>query len=115
LTARQAAPQALSMRLLRMLFRYGRAAAALLLLAAFAMGAAADARHHLLDHGCDADPGGRSDHCVCAGLHAAPFASEAIAHVAPIAFERELAPASRVLAPLARAAHVAAPRAPPRG
>ena len=103
------------MRLVRALFRPARALAAVLLLAAFAAGAAADARHHLSEHGCAADRNGRADHCVCAGLHAAPFASVAVAQVAPIECERETAPVSRALAPVSRAAQSAAPRAPPRG
>ena len=116
LTSRRPAPQAhLTMRLLRTLFRSGRAAAAVLLLAAFSLGGAADARHHLSEHGCAADQGGRADHCVCAGLHAAPFASEAVAQATPVECGREFVPVARVLAPVARAAQAAAPRAPPRG
>lgn len=103
------------MRLVRTLFRSGRALAALLLLTAFTVGAAADARHHLSEHGCAADRGGREDHCVCAGLHAAPFASEAVTEVQPIECERTFAPVTLVLAPATRARHAAAPRAPPLG
>ena len=103
------------MRLVSTLFRSGRSLAALLLLAAFTVGAAADARHHLSEQGCPADRGGRADHCVCAGLHAAPFASDAIAQVTPVECEREVTPAVEALEPIVRAAHTAAPRAPPRG
>src|SRR6185369_17540721 len=85
LTARRAPSQAdTPMRLVRTLFRTGRSLAALLLLAAFTAGGVADARHHLSEQGCAADRGGRADHCVCAGLHAAPFASAAIAQVTPV-------------------------------
>ena len=103
------------MRLVRTLFRSGRSLAALLLLVAFTAGGAADARHHLSEQGCAADRGGRADHCVCAGLHAAPFASDAIAQVTPVEGEREFTPAAEALEPIVRAAHAAAPRAPPRG
>ena len=103
------------MRLVRTLFRSGRSLAALVLLTAFAVGAAVDARHHLSEHGCAADQGGRADHCVCAGLHAAPFASEPVAQVTPVECEREAVPDARALAPVAPAAPSAAPRAPPRG
>ena len=103
------------MRLLRSLFRPGRDLAALLLLAAFTVGGAADARHHLSEHGCAADRGGREDHCVCTGLHAAPFASVAVTQSTPVACEREFIPAVEALEPIIRAAHAAAPRAPPRG
>jgi hypothetical protein len=102
------------MRLVRTLFRSGRALAALLLLTAFTVGAAADARHHLSERGCAADRGG-ADHCVCASLHAAPFASEAISQVLPVECERTVTPVAEALAPIARAAAAAAPRAPPRG
>jgi len=103
------------MRLLRTLVRSRRALGALLLLTAFAVGAAADARHHLSERGCAADHGGREVRCVCAGLHAAPFASDAIAQVTPVECEREFTPAAEALEPIVRAAHAAAPRAPPRG
>ena len=102
------------MRLLRTLFRSGRTLAALLLLTAFTAGGVADARHHLSEQGCAADRGG-SDRCICASLHAAPFASEAITQVTPIVCEREFTPAAEALEPVVRAAHAATPRAPPRG
>ena len=103
------------MRLVRTLSRSGRALAALLLLTAFTVGAAADARHHLSERGCAADRGGREDHCICASLHAAPLASEPIAEPAPIEHEREFALIDAALAPAARSIRGAAPRAPPRG
>jgi len=103
------------MRLVRTLFRSGRALAALLLLTAFTVGAAADARHHLSEHGCAADGPGREDHCVCAGLHAAPFASEPVTPVVPVECERLFAPIAEAPAPVARSLRAAAPRAPPRG
>lgn len=103
------------MRLLRGLFGTRRALAALLLLAAFAVGSAADVRHHLSEQGCPADRGGRTDRCVCASLHAAPFASEAVTQATPVECERQLTPAAEALEPIVRAAHAAAPRAPPRG
>jgi hypothetical protein len=103
------------MRLLRTLFRSGRALAALLLLTAFTVGSAADARHHLSERGCAADRGGREDHCVCASLHAAPFASETVSQVLPVECERTITPVAEALAPITRAATAAAPRAPPRG
>ena len=103
------------MRLLRRLFSTGRALAAVLLLTAFAVGGAADARHHLSERGCPADRGGREDHCVCASLHAAPFASVAITQATPVECEREFTPTVEALEPIVRAAHAAAPRAPPRG
>jgi len=103
------------MRLLRTLFRSGRALAALLLLTVFTAGAAADARHHLSEQGCAADRSGRPDHCVCASLHAAPFASESVTQVQPVECERTVTPVAEALAPIARAATAAAPRAPPRG
>ena len=102
------------MRLLRTMFRSGRTLAALLLLAAFTTGGVADARHHLSEQGCAADHGGRADHCVCASLHAAPCASEAITQATPVECEREFAPAAEALEPVVRAAHAAVPRAPPR-
>jgi hypothetical protein len=37
------------------------------------------------------------------------------AHAVPVVGEREFAPVARALAPVARAARAAAPRAPPRG
>ena len=103
------------MRLLRSLFRPARGLAALLLLAAFTVGGAADAWHHLSEQGCPADRGGREDHCVCASLHAAPVASEAITQATPVECEREFTPAVEALEPITRAAHGAVPRAPPRG
>ena len=103
------------MRLVRTLFRSGRALAALLLLTAFTVGAAADARHHLSERGCAADRGGREGHCVCAGLHGAPIASEPLAQPAPVEREREFAPIALTLAPAIGAIRGAAPRAPPRG
>jgi hypothetical protein len=102
------------MRLLRALLR-PRALAAVLLLAAFTVGAAADARHHLSEHGCAADQNGRADRCMCAGLHAAPFASEPITQVTPVECEREAVPVVRGSRTGTRAAQSAAPRAPPRG
>ena len=115
LTSRLGTEQALGpMRLLRTLFRSGRTLAALLLLTAFTAGGAADVRHHLSEQGCAADRGG-SDRCICASLHAAPFASEAITQVTPIVCEREFTPAAEALEPVVRAAHAATPRAPPRG
>ena len=103
------------MRLVRTLFRSGRALAALLLLTAFTVGAAADARHHLSEQGCPGDRGGREDHCVCASMHAAPLGSEPIAQPAPVEPERELAPTPAALAPAGRTLRGAAPRGPPRG
>ena len=103
------------MQRLRMLFRSGRALAASLLLVAFAAGAAADLRHHLSEQGCAADRGGRADHCVCASLHAAPFATEAVTQATPVMCERAFVPVARAFAPAMRAAHAASPRAPPRG
>jgi len=103
------------MRLVRTLFRSGRALAAVLLLTVFTVGAAADARHHLSEHGCAADGHGREDHCVCAGLHAAPFASEPVTPVVPVECEQHFAPIAEAPAPVARALRAAAPRAPPRG
>lgn len=103
------------MRRLRSLFRPARAFAAVLLLAAFAVGGAADARHHLSEHGCAADRGGREDRCVCMGLHAAPFASESVAQALPVECERTFVVIAPRLAPLVRVAHAAVPRAPPRG
>jgi hypothetical protein len=103
------------MRLVHTLFRSGRSLAALLLLTAFTVGAAADARHHLSERGCAADRGGREDHCVCASLHAAPFASETVTQVLPVECERTVTPLAEALAPVARAATAASPRAPPRG
>ena len=103
------------MRLVRTLLRPARSLAAVLLLAAFTLGGVADARHHLSEWGCAADQGGRTDHCVCAGLHAAPFASEPVAQVTPAECEREAVPVAPALAPVTRAAPSAAPRAPPRG
>lgn len=102
------------MRLLRTLIRSGRSLAAVLLLAAFAGGAAADTWHHLSEQGCVADRGGREDHCVCTGLHAAPFASEPVTQATPVECERTFAAVAQVLAPVTCAAHAAAPRAPPR-
>ena len=103
------------MRYLRTLFRSARALAALLLLSAFTLGAAADARHHLSEQGCSGDRGGREDHCICSGLHAAPFASETVSQVLPVECERTVTPVAEAQAPIARAAAAAAPRAPPRG
>jgi hypothetical protein len=103
------------MRLLRRLFSSGRSLAAVLLLSAFAVGSAADARHHLSEKGCPGDRGGREDHCVCASLHAAPFASVAVTQATPVECERQFTLAAEVVEPVVRAAHAAVPRAPPRG
>ena len=103
------------MNLLRKLFRPERALAALLLLASLLVGQVADARHHLSDHGCPGDTGGRADHCACASLHAVSLADEAPAQWAPVEMERDLARAANGLAPIARAVISAAPRAPPQG
>jgi len=98
-----------------MLFRSGRAFAGVLLLATLVAGEVADARHHVSEHGCAADAGGRDDNCTCASLHAAPFGGEGIAQAAPVEIEREQAPAAVAIAPTVRAARTAAPRAPPQG
>ncbi len=103
------------MHLLRKLFRPGRELAALLLLASLLVGQAADARHHLSDQGCPADTGGRDSHCTCASLHAVSLASEALAQLAPVEMQRELARVASALAPIACAVISAAPRAPPQG
>jgi hypothetical protein len=103
------------MRLLHAWFRTGRAFLATLLLTAFAVGAAADTWHHLSEQGCSADRGGREDHCVCTGLHAAPFASEPVTQVTPIECERTFVAVAQALAPVAQVSRAAVPRAPPRG
>lgn len=103
------------MRLIRTLFRPGRAFAALLLLASLVAGEAADARHHLSDQGCAAEHGGRASNCACATLHAVPVASEAPVCGTPVELEREFAPIAVAPAPRARAVVGAAPRAPPQG
>jgi hypothetical protein len=103
------------MRLVRTLFRPARTLAAVLLLAAFSVGAAADTWHHLGEHGCAADQNGRADRCVCAGHHAAPFASQPVTQVTPVECEREAVPVAPALTPVTRAAQSAVPRAPPRG
>jgi len=103
------------MRIVCTLFRSARSLAAMLLLTAFVTGSAADARHHLSERGCAADRAGGADHCVCASLHAAPFASEAITQATPVECERMVTPVAEALTPIARAAAAAAPRAPPRG
>lgn len=103
------------MRLLRRLFRTGRALSAVLLLTTLVVGEAADARHHLSPHGCAADSGGRNDNCTCASLHAAPMASEPIAQPAPVEHEHHFTAVAATIAPIARAARASAPRAPPRG
>lgn len=103
------------MRLLRRLFRNGRALSAVLLLTTLVVGEVADARHHLSEHGCVADATGRDDNCTCASLHVMSLAGEPLAQPAPV--EREIAFATVAVAslPIARPACAASPRAPPRG
>ena len=103
------------MRLLSRLFRTGRAISALLLLTTLVVGEVADARHHLSEHGCPADRGGRDDQCTCASLHVTSLASEPVMQIAPVECESEPAFVVIAIAPIARAARAAAPRAPPRG
>ena len=103
------------MHTLRGWFRPGRELLALLLLATLAVGEVADARHHLSEHGCAADTGGRDDNCTCASLHAVSLATDAPTQAAPVELERQFAPVTIALAPTARAILGAAPRAPPQG
>ena len=103
------------MRLLRKLFRSGRALAALMLLAALVAGAVADGRHHLSEQGCASDSHGRDDNCTCASLHAASLTSVLPAAGAPVECVREVATVSIAATTRPRAARDAAPRAPPRG
>jgi len=103
------------MRLLRRLFRTGRALAALMLLTTLVVGEVADARHHLSEHGCPADRGGRDDQCTCASLHVTSLASEPVTPVTPVECEGKFAAFAVTVAPVARAACAASPRAPPRG
>jgi hypothetical protein len=100
---------------LRRLTRPGRALPALLLLTTLVVGEVADARHHLSEHGCAADSGGRDDNCTCASLHAVSLASDAPAQLAPVEHEREFALIAVVSTPRPYAAISAAPRAPPQG
>jgi len=104
------------MRSFRVLLRPGRLVAALLLLAAFAAGSAADLRHHLDAQGCAADaaPGGRDEHCTCAGLHAAPLAGHAPVLLTAVTVERGHTPLAAHEAPHRHGEAHAAPRAPPR-
>jgi hypothetical protein len=106
------------LRFFRRMFRDPRALGALLLLAVFAAGEIADARHHLADHGCVADshaPGQRDDNCTCASLHALPLGEQALADPTPLVQEREYAPAATAVAPRTARRAQASPRAPPRG
>lgn len=103
------------MRILRHLFRSGPALAALLLLSALVVGEVADARHHLSEHGCASEAGGRDDNCTCANLHAVSFADPAPEASSPLVHAREFAPFATALAPRSQATTCAAPRAPPRG
>lgn len=106
------------LRLFRRLIRDPRALGALLMLALFAAGEIADARHHLADHGCATDthaPGQRDDHCTCAGLHAFPFGTHGLADPTPVEQDSEFAPAAASAAPRAHRGAEASPRAPPRG
>jgi hypothetical protein len=106
------------MRLLRRLIRDPRALGALLLLALFAAGEMADARHHLTDHGCVTDtqaPGQRDEHCTCAGLHALPLGAHVLADPRPVEQERTFAPAAIAVVKIAHRGAGASPRAPPRG
>jgi hypothetical protein len=96
-------------------FRPGRELLALLLLTTLVVGEVADARHHLSEHGCAADTGGRDDNCTCASLHAVSLASDLPAQAAPVELERQFMPVAIALAPTARAIISAAPRAPPQG
>lgn len=103
------------MRLLHRLFRTGRALAALMLLTTLVVGEVADARHHLSEHGCPADRGGRDDQCTCASLHVTSPASDGVTQATPVECENTIAAAAIAFSPPARAARAAAPRAPPRG
>lgn len=103
------------MRFLRRVFAPRRALAALLLLSALVAGEVADARHHLSEHGCASDTGGRDDNCTCANLHASSVVDPVPVAIAPLELEREFTPLAATLAPRVRAASHASPRAPPRG
>jgi hypothetical protein len=103
------------MHLPRRLFRPGRVFLALLLLATFVVGEVADARHHLSEHGCAADTGGRDDNCTCASLHAVSLTSDAPVQAAPVELVRQFAFVAIVQTPIACAVISAAPRAPPQG
>ena len=102
------------MDLLRRRLRPGRVFLALLLLTIFVVGEVADARHHLSEHGCAADTGGRDDNCTCASLHAVSLASDAPVQAAPVELVRQFDFVAIAQAPIARAVISAAPRAPPR-
>ena len=95
-------------------FRSGRALAAVLLLSARIAGEVADARHHLSEHGCASDSGGRDDNCTCANLHAVSFADPVPVASAPLEHAGDFTPLAAVRAPRTRAATHASPRAPPR-
>ncbi len=101
------------MHLIGRLFRPQRVLAAWLLLVSLFAGEVADAHHHLSEHGCAADRGGRDDNCTCASLHASSVASEAPTQLAPVTREREYAPLSLSHPHRLRAASGTAPRAPP--
>jgi len=103
------------MRLLRRLFRTGRALAALMLLTTLVVGEVADARHHLSEHGCPADRGGRDDQCTCASLHVTSLASDGVTQATPVECESAAAFVAFATGPLIPVACAAAPRAPPRG
>ncbi|MEQ1834430.1 MAG: hypothetical protein ABL977_15395 [Candidatus Eisenbacteria bacterium] len=103
------------MSFLRRWFVSGRALAALLLLSALLAGEVADARHHLSDHGCASDTGGRDDNCTCAGLHAASSVDPVPVAEAPLEHEREFTALAMAPPPSKLAAAHASPRAPPRG
>jgi len=100
----------------RWLYRSGRVAAGLWLLGTLVLGEVADARHHLVEHGCasDAKSPSRDDNCTCASLHAAPLAGHPPVALAPIAIEREMAVVVAADRPARHAGTRASPRAPPR-
>jgi hypothetical protein len=96
------------------LFRPRRVFAAWLLLAALFAGEVADAHHHLSEHGCAAETGGRDDNCTCASLHASSIASEPPAQAPPVARLCEFSPPAPAGVRCYCAASSCAPRAPPR-
>jgi hypothetical protein len=101
------------MRLPNWIVRHGRALAGLLLLATLAVGEVADTVHHLDEHGCSSETGGRQEDCTCASLHAGTPPGDVAAPSAPFAEEQPFSPLAPARMPCPRTPARDVPRAPP--
>jgi hypothetical protein len=94
--------------------RAARASRAALVIAVLLFCAAGHWLHHVSDPACAEGAGGAGHACaVCSGMHASSLVATVTTAPAPLPNRWQLAPAAPAIAPRARAAVAAPPRAPP--